>query len=93
MSTEVVIVGAKVDDEVDEENEHLCFFGNNISVNIQYSFVGYGTLRNNNCIVGGSIMQLACLIVWVGTMLTGLVQSEKRGGHRRKLYAGKFTIR
>lgn len=78
------VVGRKVvDGKQNNDEEHLCVFGNRISVDIFYASLDYRPLSGINDSVEGSIVQLYRLDSWVKTMLSCVKRSKKSGAHKK----------
>lgn len=86
VSRRAVVSGAKVHEEKNDDNEHLCSFSNTNYVDTYYIFIEYRARNSKNRVVEESIMYLACFDDWVADVLTCLEQLVARGGHRQKLY-------
>lgn len=76
VSAEAAVGGKVVNGEEDDDEEHLCFFENNISVDIFYTFVVYRALSGNDNRLEGRIMELAHLDV--GTDCSDMLITEEK---------------
>lgn len=83
VSTEAIVDGTVLDVKRNDEEKSLCSFGISISLVIFFANLDYRPLSGNSDTVEGSMMQLAGIHAFVGTVLTCLRQSEKCGGRRQ----------
>lgn len=84
---------AEIIDNVSAEDfdGHLWLFGSNVAFDIYYTFFDYNTYTYEGDRVGSITTQPARLNAWTATVMNYLTELERRGGHRRKMYADTYT--
>lgn len=85
--------GATANDSVELSEIRLQRFGLDVALNAYYTFLNYAPFSEEGNRVEGSIVQVARLDAWIATVATCLIERERRGYHRQKIYADTYKSR
>lgn len=70
--------------------ERLQWVGHNTVLDIYYTFINFSLCRDERNGVEGNIAQLAFLDSLIATVVACRAKLERRGGHRKKMYADTY---